>query len=99
MVNWPKRPRCSSYRTGCMSDRGREAGFLLPSPFQKKVERRQADADADARVGDVEGRPVMLSDEKVDEIHDVSETQAIDEIPERASKDEGEARLGRRVGN
>jgi len=41
----------------------------------------------------------MLSDEEVDEIHYISETQTIDEVPESASEDESETRLGRRVGD
>jgi hypothetical protein len=50
----------------------------------------QTGADDDAAVGDVEVGPVVVDDVDFEEVDDVGETEAVVEIADRSTEDEGE---------
>ena len=64
---------------------------LLPLFFQKHVDSQQKYADADGRVGDVEGRVMVLVPVDIDEIDHLPEPHPVDEITQRAGKNERKA--------
>ena len=67
----------------------RRVGLLVA----EHVEEEQADADADRRVGDVERRPVVAGDGEVEEVDDVAEADAVEQVADGAAEDQRQADL------
>src|SRR5947209_19109859 len=66
--------------------------FLLLGMFLH-VEEEEADADADGAVGDVERGPVVVADVEVEEVDDVAEAEAVEEVADGAAADGGQRGL------
>jgi len=60
----------------------------------QQPQRQQDDTDADRRVRDVEGRPIVPRGVKLHEIDHVSEREPVPQVPQRAAEDERERRGG-----
>src|SRR3990172_9236332 len=63
----------------------------------KAVEDEQCRADRDRTVGEVERRPVVAEGVNIEEVHHVSERNAVPEVPERPAEDERKARAKQSV--
>ena len=55
---------------------------------EQRIEQQQPGADRDGRIGDVEGREIVLLPVHLDEIDDVAEPQPVDDVAERAAQDQ-----------
>src|SRR5919197_3274432 len=86
----PARKRSSRSPAAASGTRRRSVGDALPAPRltvgEDQREEEDPDADDDEAVGEVEGRP----EAQVEEVRDVSEADAVDEVRDAAADDEPE---------
>jgi len=76
-----------------VGEEGRKTGYkfnlvarrLFRTPFFKEqIERKQGNADADRRVGDIEGRPVMAAPVHIEEVDHFAHPHPIDQVADCA---------------
>ena len=65
-------------------------GFFPPL-VEQHVDGKEEDADADGRIGHVEGRPVVLVPVEIEEVDHLAQPDPVDKIAECAGEDKGES--------